>query len=137
MTIPRFSSEKELLDFVVPKVVAQGKKSTCDNGACKYRGDGGTKCSAGFVIPDEHYSPRLEGLSALDLVGNLSKILGYMDSIKTSKGDPLTLSLHSLQKCHDSSLDGPYFVEQFLTSVKRKFPSYEVPPECLIPSSCG
>lgn len=28
---------------------------------CRYRGDGGCKCAAGFIIPDPLYSPDMEG----------------------------------------------------------------------------
>jgi len=45
---------QQLLDFVVGKLREQGRPSVTENGElCLYRGPNGTRCSGGWVLPDE------------------------------------------------------------------------------------
>lgn len=67
------ATKQETFDLVVGGLLAQGRKSE------KYergmiRGPGGTKCSLGFLIPDERYDERLDSgpcRPALDLCEEL------------------------------------------------------------------
>lgn len=44
---------------------AQGKRSVSpENNSCAYRSPEGLRCGIGFLIPDERYSSRLEGMGA-------------------------------------------------------------------------
>lgn len=43
------------------KVVDQGRPSINDDTTCMYRGLGGARCAVGWMIPDEHYLPEMEG----------------------------------------------------------------------------
>lgn len=61
---------------------------------CAYRGDEGTKCAVGLFIPDELYSPTMEGHLYNDLIRRFS-----VEHL-------MPLSRHgmeSLQRVHDSS----------------------------------
>lgn len=53
-------SPQEIFTFVVEALKAQGKRAIDDHGHCRLRGEGGTKCAAGFLIPDSEYSPELD-----------------------------------------------------------------------------
>lgn len=45
---------------------------------CRYRGDNGTKCAVGHLIPDDKYSPSFEGHPCVDgPVADLLVSLGY------------------------------------------------------------
>jgi hypothetical protein len=47
-------TNQEIFDKVVKGVLDQGCQSKV-GAVCRYRGTGGTKCAAGFLIPDEKY----------------------------------------------------------------------------------
>lgn len=67
-------SEQETFNMVVAGLRAQEwRKSSAGRdrfggAACKYRGPNGLKCAAGHLIPDEQYSPDLEGGCVDELV---------------------------------------------------------------------
>lgn len=46
------SSSQEVFDFVADSLLRQGRKSMIGT-KCAYRGEGGAKCAAGFLLPDE------------------------------------------------------------------------------------
>lgn len=55
------ASAQEVFDFVATSLMKQGRHSrTCEDGVCLYRGPEGTKCAAGFLIPDDLYSHTME-----------------------------------------------------------------------------
>lgn len=57
---------------------------------CAYRGKNGTKCAAGCLIPDELYSPKIEG-----------KCSTHSD-VKELLKDHNTMLVSSLQNIHDT-----------------------------------
>lgn len=56
-------TEREVFDIVSKHLINQGKKSLRRKIGCAYKGRHGLKCAAGILIPDEHYSQDMEGLS--------------------------------------------------------------------------
>lgn len=53
---------QEIFDTVVNHLRQQGETALSeDEQICAYRGRNGTKCAAGILIPDEMYSPKMEG----------------------------------------------------------------------------
>lgn len=52
---------REVFDTVKNHLLTQNARSADDRGSCKYRGDNGTSCAIGCLIPDAKYSPMLEG----------------------------------------------------------------------------
>ncbi len=50
-------SPQEIFTFVLESLRAQGKQAIDNHGHCRLRGEGGTKCAVGFLIPDSEYSP--------------------------------------------------------------------------------
>lgn len=67
-------SEQETFNMIVAGLRAQEwrKSSAGRDGfgvvVCKYRGPNGLKCAAGHLIPDEQYSPDMEGGCVDELV---------------------------------------------------------------------
>lgn len=56
---------QEIFDKVATHLIAQGKQSLDYDGrarGCAYRGDDGTMCAAGCLIPDDEYAPEFEGI---------------------------------------------------------------------------
>ena len=59
---------QEIFDTAAVGLLKQGKKSiSAERAQCQYRGDGGTKFSVGFTIPDEVYVPEMEGETITEL----------------------------------------------------------------------
>lgn len=60
------NDEQLVFDTVAEHLLKQGKRCVLDNtdtSACMYRNDEGLKCAAGCLIPDDQYTPELEGKS--------------------------------------------------------------------------
>jgi hypothetical protein len=57
-------TEQEVFDIVAKHLLTQGTQSLgLDNfgdETCVYRGTNNTKCAAGVLIPDEHYTQKME-----------------------------------------------------------------------------
>ena len=51
---------QEIFDSVLAHLRKQGDASLNASGKCAYRGEGGTACAVGCLIPDELYDPRIE-----------------------------------------------------------------------------
>lgn len=99
-------SPGEIISFVGINMLKQGCMST-KYGACKYRGDNGTKCAVGFLIPDDIYTPRLEGYTnAKDLIAELCRselkdiIYDLLDELQTLHDT----AIKPWQMLHDSAI---------------------------------
>lgn len=55
------TTSQELFDYVTSFLLKQGEQSRGPGGACAYRGRDGLMCAVGCVVPDEFYSPSMEG----------------------------------------------------------------------------
>jgi hypothetical protein len=64
-----------------------------DGFSCGYRGDNGTMCAVGCLIPDEHYSSEFEGYGATTLT--MQKQINVGDNIEL---------LIDLQDAHDMGM---------------------------------
>ena len=53
-------NRQEIFNTVVRHLHAQGKPSIV-KGICRYRGPDNTRCAIGALIPDEFYTPEMEG----------------------------------------------------------------------------
>ena len=90
---------EEAYNTVKTHLEAGGKRSVrqFDGGCqlCSYRGDDGTKCFVGVMIPDDKYHPEFErGMSARSMVAN-KIIKGSVD---------FGYALSDLQELHDNPL---------------------------------
>lgn len=81
------------------EMIMKGNNGTCsqDDEACLYRGPDGNKCVVGCFIPDDKYSPRMEGLGFGDLLVKFPELRKYM---------PLGEGMSTLQRLHDNFSEG-------------------------------
>lgn len=103
-------TRQQTFDLAVRLTVEQGGPSIrrsgaeYNHGACAYRGDGGRKCTAGLLIPDEKYVPAMEGKTA-----GRPPVVGVLQS---EGHDPFFVA--ALQFEHDQALLGVSSDEQWL-----------------------
>lgn len=103
-------------DFVMKSMIEQGGPSIGVAG-CSYRGEGGTKCAAGFFISDELYSENFEGKSLLD---------ADINQLECFEGKSRSL-LRAMQQAHDmASEDTNNFMEQFRNRMRSIADRFEL-----------
>lgn len=62
-------NNQEAFDLMVAHLIAQGRPSVDEEGACMYRGQDNTMCAVGILIPDDKYTDDMEGDNPHHLVG--------------------------------------------------------------------
>lgn len=120
---------REIFTTVRDHLLKQGRRSEIVNpetgGAeCRYRAPDGLKCALGCLIPDELYTPEIEGVSmplrTSELVSSgrqkLYEILG-------SPGDDEMCLMRDLQAIHDTRL--PDLWQSCLARVARDYQFFE------------
>lgn len=107
----------EQFDKIANHLIKQGKRSKIswsgDYGMCAYRGEGGTKCAIGAVIPDHLYNEKMESRTFATLLIDFPELKPYLypltanAPIKTGRAVGYTLSVPFswgmlLQLVHDT-----------------------------------
>lgn len=90
---------QDMFEFVFKKLYQQNRRSVDSNTSCSYRGFDGARCAVGWLIPDEIYSPEMEGYKISGIVGKYSltdNIYGLPSEITQNLN-----FLASLQGAHD------------------------------------
>ena len=78
-------NQQEIFDKVATHLIAQGKQSMgvgygpLGAAGCAYRGDGGTMCAAGCLIPDDEYKPQFEGIPWVSIANDVPSFLDAPD----------------------------------------------------------
>lgn len=77
------SKKQELFDKIVAGLAGQdfvqsSRGAPFTWNACMYRGEGGRKCAAGHLIPDEKYDPSFEGVNVLNV--KVGAALGFTET---------------------------------------------------------
>ncbi len=98
-----FNNIQATFNHVVTELLKQNKKSmgpktteiTSATYLCKYRGDDGSKCAFGHVIPDTEYNPSMEGK-------DITSILNW-DGESTNVDYNYYLFVKRLQNIHDGN----------------------------------
>jgi len=85
---------QEIFDKVAEHLFTQGVPSINGRGQCVYRGQNGTSCAVGVLIPDEDYRPSMDETPI-----NSTTLLGRFRSLAWLK--PHAGLLGSLQRLHD------------------------------------
>lgn len=88
-------------------------------GTCKYRTNSGLKCAVGHIIPDDRYSPKMEGQEAVRAMAMANVTVDTY------------VSLNKLQDCHDGALDRLHMHGKFRAYAARW--GLEFPADCLAP----
>jgi hypothetical protein len=96
-------TNQEAFDRVVRHLLKQGRKAADSDGVCRYRGPDGTSCAVGCLIPDEEYSPLMEG-KAVDSASMRQRM-------PPSLVDLNERLLLSLQRVHDQKSPGNWLGE--------------------------
>ena len=81
---------QETFDFVFKKLYEQNAVSIGFTGMCAYRGKDGRRCAVGWLIPDELYDPKMEGM-----------VIDYPCVEAAVQGHSMPL-LEELQSAHDN-----------------------------------
>jgi hypothetical protein len=91
-------NQQEIFDKVASHLITQGVQAVRNRWvgypSCAYRGDNGTMCAAGCLIPDEEYNPEFEGLPWMDVRPDIPSLASLTD-----KDHDL---ISSLQYVHDN-----------------------------------
>lgn len=66
---------------------------------CQYRGDCGTKCAVGWLIPDEYYTPSMEGKGVVRLLASHPELRWGVPLLQPW----YTGELEVLQRIHDAA----------------------------------
>lgn len=114
------ATNQETFDAVVTHLRRQGRKALRGR-KCAYRGDDGTKCAAGCLIPDDLYSPKLEGWS----VCKSSTLDNPVPGIISGLGHDLDL-VEALQGAHDTA--GPDYWESRFAEIAAEHGLTYTPP---------
>ncbi len=85
---------QQAFDRICEHLMAQRRCSESVTGNCVYRGEDGTKCAIGCLIPDELYRSDMEGKVIRDLLSNNIQLAEQLCGVS------LTL-LSGCQRIHD------------------------------------
>lgn len=116
-------SKQEVFDKVARHLILQNARSVkkySDRGgvmsppACAYRGEGGLKCAAGCVIPDEVYYPEMEGTL-------FSYIYATEESLQELFDFRTSVLVGRLQIMHDDAVCGPEYWPDRLKNLANEY----------------
>lgn len=87
-------TKKEMFDKVSKHLLAQNARCM-ENLLCRYRNSEGMKCAIGALIPDELYSPSMEGC--------IARQLNQRYNLWPEELNPLAADLQDIHDCRDVS----------------------------------
>lgn len=106
-------TRQQIFDAVVEHFIKQGAPAVIQHGAseitCCYRTPDGLKCAIGALIPDELYTPEMEGAAAL-VVLRVYPLAGK--AVGLSKSNEKLFE--ALQEAHDAAATDTYGNSAFL-----------------------
>ena len=108
------NTPQEIFDYVIQRLLEQGKRSMAEEEGCKYRGDGGTRCALGWLIPDARYHAEMDDL---DLAWNVDDLIRHDFPAIIALGHELACEM---QRAHDQASDHipGLFKESLLENMK-------------------
>lgn len=135
LSFGRRMTKQEIFDKVARHLLTQKQKSVSSGNSCRYRGPKDTKCAIGCLIPDDKWTPKLEGAVARDLI--VAKAAGLRFSLNENelgevKGPQIDLAT-ILQQVHDLSRTKIWFSElkkvaaiyKLSVKVLKEFPNWK------------
>lgn len=118
-----------IFNEAVAHMVKQGTRSRIPGGGmCAYRSPGGLKCAVGYFIPDENYSPQLEGKGA-----SQPQVVKALPQEIVATARALEL-LDKLQTLHDDRMPGRHFnlyVKQIALHFNLDIPAAKLPDDVI------
>jgi len=94
---------QEIFDYSVSKVIEQGEQALGMESRCLYRGENGTKCAVGHLIPDALYNKKMEGYGPDEVLGCLLGEDFRCDLNLRASLRQHTHLLDALQDAHDNA----------------------------------
>lgn len=82
-------------------IIERQPRSVTSDGHCRYRGPEGAKCAVGLFIPDDCYSPWMEGLGADCILAEARNQKHVLPSELTELLSEHPALLRDLQNLHD------------------------------------
>jgi hypothetical protein len=112
-----------VLDHIEKKLIEQGCQSKNAHGNCTYRGENGTKCGIGHIIPDSSYvtamdDPDGEDNSVAGIIEKFNKRLN-LDGV-TIENEKLSM-LADIQNLHDGANSYNGGKSEFIRKIKNGF----------------
>lgn len=105
ISMKQYNSLQEIYDTAVAGLASQEFKPSYSTNSCQYRDANGRKCAIGHCIPEDIYSPAMEGRSIVNLISRDSIYEGpFALQIRHLFAGISTSNLDNLQACHDSAL---------------------------------
>lgn len=92
-----YSSLQEVYDTAVAGLASQGFRQSKERSMCRYRSADGPRCAIGWCIPDDVYTPGMEGKSIVALLRKSERSPGLEQLFKGISHS----ALDELQLCHD------------------------------------
>jgi hypothetical protein len=100
MTFHPGLNRQKVFDTVAWHLLTQGQKCGDEN-QCRYRDEAGHKCAIGVLIPDDRYTPKMEGTAASILATtDAIDIDYYHEGIRANAPEDRDF-LQALQDIHD------------------------------------
>lgn len=95
---------QESFTFLCRNLIAATRPSvyrddTLEETRCQYRGEAGTKCVVGWLIPDEYYTPLMEGKGVVRLLDKHPELRREVPLFQPWRTDDLV----TLQQIHDAA----------------------------------
>jgi len=98
-------NKQEIFTTVKNHLLTQNKQCLDETGVCSYRANYGTKCAVGCLIPDDRYSPSIEGNHIHEeSVRDAIPIFDYVDCGVEAHLNDMVNFCSDLQDIHDCSL---------------------------------
>jgi hypothetical protein len=121
-------TNQEAFTLAVKGIIAQGKPGyDADEAGCRYRAPDGSKCAVGMIIPDDQYSPNIEGAPIFALVKG-GHCRPEWHAIPALAGLDVKL-LRDLQAAHDDEYyhdDDEAFLDHFIKEARKIAAEYDL-----------
>ncbi len=118
---------QQIFDTVLEKLLAQGCRSRLGDSHidsyCAYRGNNGTKCAIGHLIPDELYKEEIEGLT---VATKWHRVRDCLPLEIQEFGDKNKEFLIELQRAHDQAYIPSDFRQLFQNYMKAIAEQYHL-----------
>lgn len=97
-------NRQESFNYICRNLIAATRPSVYrdfnfEDNRCQYRGEEGTKCAVGWLIPDEYYTPLMEGKGVLRLLDKHPELRREVPLFQPWRTDDLV----TLQQIHDDA----------------------------------
>lgn len=110
-------SSQEIFDKVATHLLTQGKRALLPSGDCAYRGQDGSKCAIGCLIPDDLYEGTFKQYE-----GKVWCVIPDDELLKIGiEKDKNYRLLTQLQSVHDNLYEDPAFWKQDLRKLAEGF----------------